>query len=157
MRQGVGRGSPRVGGPMAFGSGSMPIHLPGTLRGEGNTSVDGQGRADNIIAGTRCQIDCRTGDVFLFTDALRGYRYPHGDLIFMVAREDVHVGLEGAGRDSRHDDAVLDELCRHQVCELNQAGFAGGVGVGFQRRQIDTIDRGDVDHFCRLVPWRLRA
>ncbi len=73
------------------------------------------------------------------------------DLVAVVARVLVHVGGEGARRDRADHDALVRQPQRHAAREVDQAGLAGGVRVGFLRVDRHAVDRGDVDHLGQVV------
>jgi hypothetical protein len=64
----------------------------------------------------------------------------------VVAGVLVHLGRKRAGCDGRHDDVVLDQPQRHAPRQVDQAGLAGGIGVG-----LPGIDRHAVDADAMLI------
>ena len=79
------------------------------------------------------------------------------DRVGAVARVAVHLRGEGAGRDRADDDVLLRQPQRHAPGQLDQAGLARGVRIGFLRVDRDAVDRGDVDHLGRPLGARRLA
>ena len=71
----------------------------------------------------------------------------------MIPRNLVHLGSERARCDAAHHDVVLHQPQRHALDQVDQAGLAGRVRIGFLRVDRDAVDRRDVDH----LPGRSRG
>ena len=63
----------------------------------------------------------------------------------------VHVGRKRTGRNGADGDAVLRQAQGHPFGQVDQATFAGGVGIGFLRVDRHAVDGRDVDHLGQVV------
>src|ERR1700760_4392972 len=140
QRRGAGGGGGGAGG----GGGGA------ALAGGPDAAVDGDDGAGDVGAAAAAEEDGDAGHVVRAADAAqRGRRR---DLVAPGGQGVLHhLGLERTGGDRVDRDVARAELTGQDPGELVQAGLAGRVGVGVERRDLQAVDAAHVDHPGRVV------
>lgn len=120
---------------------TSPIHLQ--LRRDNTPPIQRNRRPINPRARPTTQPNTRPSHILRTPNsAQRDPTLNH--ILELLQRRLHHLALERAARNGIARDAALAEVAGEHAAHVVQAGFAGGVGEGFERGDAQPVDAADV-------------